>query len=141
MNEEDHRRRNMELYRRAKAREEAAANPKPPPQPAMTRAQRLSREKVFRFFAEDSLNDQRTLEFTLREEVPEAWHTLEYDLDVVEDKVKVTLWLDKSVAQFYRGMGKGYQARINRILALYAHMKIAKFIDVEKAMKEKWGLV
>lgn len=87
-----------------------------------------------------SLNDQRTLEFTLREEVPEAWHTLEYDLDVVEAKVKVTLWLDKSVAQFYRGMGKGYQARINRILALYAHMKIAKFIDVEKAMKEKWGL-
>ncbi len=106
--DEEYHRRNMELYGRAKAREEAAANPKPPPQPAMTRAQRLSREKVFRFFAEDSLNDQRTLEFTLREEVPEAWHTLEYDLDVVEAKVKVkvTLWLDKSVAQFYRGMGK-----------------------------------
>ena len=73
------------------------------------------------------------LKFTLREEVPEAWHTLEYDLDVAEPKVKVTLWLDKSVATFFRGMGKGYQARINRILALYAHLKIGRFIEAEKA--------
>ena len=47
--DEEHRRRNMELYRRTKAREEAAANPKPAPRPALTRAERLSRDKVFRF--------------------------------------------------------------------------------------------
>ena len=125
-----------EIHEQKKAQQEAA---KPKPLPAMTRAQRLSREKVFRYFAEERLSDQSVLDYTLRDEVPEAWHTLEYDLDVWEPKVKVTLWLDKSVAQFYRGMGRGYQARINRILALYAHMKIAKFIDLEKAMKEKWG--
>ena len=125
-----------QIHAQEQARREAA---KPKAPPAMTRAQRLSRDKVFRYFAEESLNDQRMLDFTLREEVPEAWHTLEYDLDVAEPKVKVTLWLDKSVASFYRGMGKGYQARINRILGLWAHMKIAKFIDMEKAMKEKWG--
>ena len=37
---------------------------------------------------------------------------------MAEKKVKVTLWLDASTAKFFRGMGKGYHARINRILAL-----------------------
>ena len=90
-----------EIHEQKKAQQEAA---KPKPLPAMTRAQRLSREKVFRYFAEERLSDQSVLDYTLRDEVPEAWHTLEYDLDVWEPKVKVTLWLDKSVAQFYRGI-------------------------------------
>ena len=107
--------------------------------PATTKAQRLSREKVFRYFAEESLTRDSMLDYYLRDQVPEAWHTLEYDLDVVEPKVKVTLRLDKSVAAFYRGMGHGYQARINRILALYAHLRISKFIEAERAMKEQWG--
>lgn len=76
----------------------------------------------------------------MREEVPEAWHTIEHDLDVVEKKVKVTLWLDESTAKFFRAMGKGYHARINRILGLWAHLKIAQFIAWEKKVKEYWGI-
>ncbi len=62
-----------QIYDQKQARREAA---KPTALPAMTRAQRLSRDKVFRYFAEESLNDQRMLDFTLREEVPEAWRRL-----------------------------------------------------------------
>ena len=38
----------------------------------------------------------------------------------------MTLYLDASVAKFFRAMGQGYQARINRLLALYAQAKIAE---------------
>lgn len=61
-----------------------------------------------------------------RREVPDAWRTLEFDLDVEEPKQKVTLYLDRSVARLFRAMGKGYQARINRILATWMQMKIAE---------------
>jgi len=67
----------------------------------------------------------------LREAVPEAWHTLEQDLDVAEPKEKVTLYLDRSVAKFYRAMGQGYQARINRLLATWAQMKIAEEVQLD----------
>jgi len=58
--------------------------------------------------------------------IPEDWATLEDDIDVAEPKVKVTLRLDATVAKFYRTMGQGYQARINRVLETYAQMKIAQ---------------
>ncbi|CUH54408.1 BrnA antitoxin family protein [Shimia marina] len=77
------------------------------------------------------LTSQAWVGAALREAVPEAWHHLEQDLDVSERKEKVTLYLDRSVAQFYRAMGKGYQARINRLLATWAQMKIAEEIRHE----------
>jgi uncharacterized protein (DUF4415 family) len=58
--------------------------------------------------------------------IPEAWATLEEDIDIVEKKLKITLRLDESVVKFYRAMGPGYQAQMNRVLATYAQMKIAK---------------
>ena len=73
----------------------------------------------------------------LREEVPEAWHTLEADLDVWEPKEKVTLYVETSVARFYRAMGHGYQARINRILATWAQMKIAGEVRLDEALARR----
>jgi len=105
----------------------------------LTKQERIARQKVFRYMAEESLSHDHVLDFHLRDEVPDAWHTLEYDLDVTEPQVKITLRLDRSVATFYRGMGKGYQARINRILALWAHMKIGRFLELEKKMEEMMG--
>jgi uncharacterized protein (DUF4415 family) len=99
----------------------------------MTRAERIAREKIMRFMYEQSLKDT-DLSLALRESVPLAWHTLEHDLDITEAKVQVTLRLDESVAKFYRAMGRGYQARINRILALWANMKIAELLRAEEAV-------
>ncbi len=103
----------------------------------LTKTERLARQKIYRFFAEQNQSIESVLAWNLREEVPDAWHTLEYDIDVEEPKVKITLRLDASVAKFYRGMGKGYQERINRILSTWATMKIGRFLELERKMEER----
>ena len=69
---------------------------------------------------------------TARKEVPEAWHTLEMDVEAEGPKEKVTLYLDQAVIRMFRSMGKGYQGRINRILETWMQMKMA-----EKAVFQK----
>jgi len=101
--------------------------------PRKTKAERMARQGMIRFLNEEML-ENTDLSLALRDKVPEAWHTLEHDLDVAEPKEKVTLRLDASVARFYRGMGAGYQARISRILALWANMKIAEALRMEEAI-------
>ena len=71
-------------------------------------------------------DSESVLEFALQEIIPVEWATLEDDMPENEPKVKITLLLDKSVAQFFRAMGPGYQARINQVLKLFAQMRIAK---------------
>lgn len=97
-----------------------------------TKSQRVAREALGRNLM--ALSTEQWVSAALREAVPEAWHTLEHDLDVREPKEKVTLYLDRSVAKFYRAMGLGYQARINRLLATWAQMKIAEELRVEAAL-------
>jgi uncharacterized protein (DUF4415 family) len=88
----------------------------------LSKTERIARGRLLQHLWEARAD---ALEESLAAEVPEAWHTLEADLDVVERKVKVTLYLDASVARVFRAMGVGYQARINRILATWVQMKIA----------------
>lgn len=93
------------------------------------KAQRMAREALARNLL--VLTSETWVTEALKEAVPEAWHTLEQDLDVAEPKEKVTLYLDRSVAKFYRAMGQGYQARINRLLATWAQMKIAEEVQLD----------
>lgn len=104
--------------------------------PRMSKTERISRQRMIRYLYEDQMGDN-DIELALRDKVPDAWHTLEHDLDVEEPKVKVTLRLDASVARFYRGMGVGYQARISRILGLWAHMKICDMLRMEEKYHEQ----
>jgi len=101
--------------------------------PQMSKGERIARQRLFRYIHEEDL-ESADLSLALRDHVPLAWHTLELDLDVEEPKTKITLRLDHSVAKFYRAMGHGYQARINRILALWANMQIAKALRQEEAI-------
>lgn len=94
-----------------------------------TKAQLQARQALARNLL--ALTSEQWMSEAIREAVPEAWHTLEQDLEVQEPKEKVTLYLDRSVAKFYRAMGQGYQARINRLLATWAQMKIAEELQVE----------
>lgn len=48
----------------------------------------------------------------------------------------VTLRLGESVVKFFRAMGPGYQARINRVLNSYAQMKIAGFLEIERRIEQ-----
>ena len=46
----------------------------------------------------------------------------------------MTLYLDAPVAKMFKAMGRGYQARINRILATWVEMKIGHVMEREKIM-------
>jgi uncharacterized protein (DUF4415 family) len=89
-----------------------------------SQSRRIARERMLRNLR--ALEDESVVEDLIRDLCPDAWRTLEEDVEVREKKVQVTLRLDESVAKFYRAMGRGYQGRINRILATYAQMRIAK---------------
>ncbi len=94
------------------------------PQPGQTKAARLAFERLMGEVRDLEADD--LLPFWIDKHIPEAWDTLERDVDVVEKKVQITIRVDESVAKFYRGMGTGYQARINRVLATFAQMRIAQ---------------
>ncbi|MEM8576093.1 MAG: BrnA antitoxin family protein [Pseudomonadota bacterium] len=72
-------------------------------------------------------------DWDVREKIPEAWMTFEQDVDVQEPKVKVTLYLDDSVAKFFPAQSTGWHARANRVLATYAQVMIAD-VRVEDAL-------
>lgn len=100
-----------------------------------TRAQRLAREKLIQSL--QYLQRDYAVGPAVRDEVPEAWHTLELDLDVEEPKEKITLYLDQSVARMFRAMGKGYQARINWLLRTWVQMKIAGELEIDRVLEAR----
>ena len=101
----------------------------------MTKTERIAREGLMKNMIH--LHRDGWVASTIAEEIPDAWHTLEADLDVEEKKEKVTLYLDRSVARFYRAMGAGYQARINRLLATWAQMKIAQEVQLDAYLEKR----
>ena len=105
--------------------------------PRMTKTERIAREGLMKNLIH--LHRDGWITSVIEDEVPEAWHTLEADLDVEEAKQKVTLYLDRSVVRFYRAMGRGYQARINRLLATWAQMKIAGEVQLDEHLKKRLG--
>jgi uncharacterized protein (DUF4415 family) len=102
---------------------------------AMTRLRHALTEQI----------DEDRLVTELEYSVPDAWAMLEADVPCQGPKQKVTLYLDASVAKFFRAMGTGYQARINRLLTLYAQAKIAEvrwfedafFRELDAAAKDR----
>lgn len=112
----------------------------PPRTPPQTKTARMARDRLRRSLI--GLDGDGALWRGLQTRVPEAWATLEDDLDVAEPREKLTLYLDRTVARFYRAMGAGYQARINRILSTYAQMKIgevAREAEVAVSAAERYG--
>ena len=107
--------------------------------PAHTKSRQLHIERMLLNL--EHLKDENQLDYHVQALVPEAWDTLERDIDVEEKKTKVTLRLDASVAKFYRAMGTGYQARINRILATFAQMRIVQVRKLEEMLDEEMARI
>ncbi|MEM8801729.1 MAG: BrnA antitoxin family protein [Pseudomonadota bacterium] len=101
-----------------------------------TKTQRLAGERLMNLMLRSDWDDDDKFIDVVRRNIPDAWHTLEMDVDVAEPKEKVTLYLDRSVAKAFRAMGHGYQARINRLLQTYLQLQIANFKALERTM---WG--
>ncbi|MGJ8584296.1 MAG: BrnA antitoxin family protein [Marinosulfonomonas sp.] len=106
----------------------------PPATYNKTRTARLARTRLARHlqgFAEDE-----KIWWHVQDKVPEAWATLAEDIDSPEPRSKITLRLDDSVAKFYRALGPGYQAHMNRVLATYAQMQIGQIERQRQTMRE-----
>lgn len=88
-----------------------------------------------------ALEHEEVSDYFVQAQVPEAWDTLEQDIDVDEPKEKVTLYLDASVAKFYKAMGRGYQPRINRVLATFAQMRIAQVKRLGEMLEDELDAV
>lgn len=103
--------------------------------PQMTKTERLARRRLmYHMWIADE--DRLPLD-QMRADAPEAWHMIEADIDCHAPKRKVTLYLDKSVATMFQAMGKGYQARINRILETWLAMKMAGLMQEEVALSNR----
>jgi uncharacterized protein (DUF4415 family) len=98
----------------------------------MSKAEKLARRRLIYHLWVAS--EDRLPMHEVRNEVPDAWATLEADLDCYAPKEKVTLYLDQPVAKAFKAMGKGYQGRINRILATWLQMKIGHVLEAERIM-------
>jgi hypothetical protein len=87
--------------------------------------------------------------------LPSAWDEIWEDDDRRDPKrTRVTIRLDADVVKFFKGLGEGYQTRINRVLRAYMHFRLVKLIEgpdtmdyvlrPEKVLEEagvspKWG--
>ncbi|MCF2872972.1 BrnA antitoxin family protein [Octadecabacter sp. G9-8] len=62
--------------------------------------------------------------------LPRDWDKIWEDQDKRDPKrVKVTISLDEDVVRFFKGLGPGYQPRINRVLRAFMHFRLAKIIE------------
>ena len=76
------------------------------------------------------LNEQAFRDWQLKDrQVPGGWHTLHFDTPCVPVKKQLTLRLDQDVLRFYRGLGRGYQARMNGVLRAYMLALLSKEIQ------------
>jgi uncharacterized protein (DUF4415 family) len=109
---------------------------RPPVKLRQTVAARLARKRLMRHL--EGFTDDEALWWKVQREVPQAWATVEEDIETDEPRVKVTLYLDQSVARLFRAMGKGWHDRINRILATYAQMRMG---EVERERQDMQAIL
>ncbi len=69
-------------------------------------------------------------------EIPREWHTIEDRVPVRPRKVRINARYDEDVARFFRGMGEGYQARMNAVLRAWMLAVQARVIQSKK--NEDW---
>ena len=99
------------------------------PSKSGTKSRRMA-EARFHQLLFHAFHEQNGFLDAARRDVPEAWLTLEMDVETDAPKEKVSLYLDTAVVKMYRAMGRGYQGRINRILETWMQMKMAEKTDM-----------
>ena len=62
--------------------------------------------------------------------LPNEWDEIWQEEDRRDPKrTRVTIRLDGDVVKFFKGMGAGYQTRINRVLRAFMHFRLAKLLE------------
>src|SRR5687768_6167875 len=60
--------------------------------------------------------------------IPADWHRIEHEVPVRRKKTRIMIWLDADMVKWFRGMGHGYQARIDAVLRTFMLAVISKEI-------------
>jgi uncharacterized protein (DUF4415 family) len=68
--------------------------------------------------------------------IPRDWRKLEKTAPTRPKKTRITAAFDADVARWYRGLGEGYQARMNAVLRAYMHAVISK--EIERQGDRDW---
>lgn len=125
----------------------------------MTKSKKMTKTQAINWsYAVDA---HRMLEYDLHSVVkkdqmlPAGWDDIWKDADRRDPKkVPVTIRLDADVVRFFKGMGEGYQPRINRVLRMFMHYRLAGIIEgpdttdyvlrpetlrAEKGRRPNWG--
>lgn len=68
--------------------------------------------------------------------IPKDWKTLDKTAPTRPRKTRITAAFDADVARWYRGLGEGYQARMNAVLRAYMHAVISK--EIERKGDRDW---
>ena len=83
-----------------------------------------------------AIDAHRMLEWDLHNAIkgemglPPAWDEIWKDADRRDPKrVPVTIRLDADVVKFFKAMGTGYQTRINRVLRMFMHYRLAGLVE------------
>ena len=75
--------------------------------------------------------------------IPVEWHAIERTVAVRPERTKVTVDLDADMVRWFRGMGQGYQRRLNAVLRTFMLALISKEIlsegDINRHGEEIWG--
>ena len=66
------------------------------------------------------------------DQIPSEWSRVEARVPVRPRKTKLTAAFDADMVRWFRSMGHGYQARMNRILRIYMLATVAKEIRLQK---------
>ena len=64
--------------------------------------------------------------------VPPGWERATRNTPTGPTKKKMTIRLDPDVLDWFRGLGNGYQNRINAVLRAYMNAVISKYIEETK---------
>jgi uncharacterized protein (DUF4415 family) len=68
--------------------------------------------------------------------IPPDWHGLERTAPTKPRKTRITAGFDADVVRWYRGLGQGYQARMNAVLRAYMLAVISK--EIERRGDRDW---
>ena len=91
-----------------------------------TKRQERSYAEMLAHIAE--LEDWNRRDRLKRAAIPRDWYEIAAKTPTKPRKVRLTAGYDADVARWYRSLGQGYQARMNRVLRTYMLLVISKEI-------------
>ena len=97
----------------------------------MERKRTKAQQRAYSELTNDLYWQERDLEVWKRQTrmIPYQWYGLHIQAPCVPRKKQLTLRLDEDMVKWYRGLGRGYQARMNQVLRTYMLARLSMVIE------------